>query len=219
MTFSSTISASICSKANVVPTHMQSLIYFPSSTTHRGITSLWPVFYFLPPEFSFSRWNYKREKILIRNGGILWKATCKEERRIWNVTWSCNTAEHTHTHVRMHTLHGYFWFDSLSVLTTDGVLIKSSRNITVSKQSNACQFHNCWVLIQPLTWWIQIGRKPTVHTPTGSSQIRSCGMLQHWASPRKVNCSSNHLSWHWAWGTAAIWLVIKVWSPSFWEMK
>lgn len=135
------------------------------------------------------------------------------------MTWSCNTAQHTHTHTFSPSLHGYFWFDSLSALTTDGVLIKSSRNITVSKQSNACQFHNCWVLIQPLTWWIQTGRKPTVHTPTGSSQIRSCGMLQHWASPRKVNCSSNHLSWHQAWGTAAIWLVIKVWSLSFWEMK
>lgn len=156
----------------------------------------------------------------------------EEERRKENMkcdlilqhSWTY-TDTHTHTCVRTHTrsralsLHGYFWFDSLSALTTDGVLIKSSRNITVSKQSNACQFHNCWVLIQPLTWWIQIGRKPTVHTPTGSSQIRSCGMLQHWASPRKVNCSSNHLSWQQAWGTAAIWLVIKVWSPSFWEMK
>lgn len=129
-------------------------------------------------------------------------------------SWTCTDAR-----TCTHSLYGYFWFDSLSALTTDGVLIKSSRNITVSKQSNACQFHNCWVLIQPLTWWIQIGRKPTVHTPTGSSQIRSCGTLQHWASPRKVNCSSNHLSWHWAWGTAAIWLVIKVWSPSFWEIK
>ena len=168
----------------------------------------------------------KRGKILIRNVGILWKATWKgrgikkkEYEMSPDPATQLNIHACTHAHTQSLSPHGYFWFDSLSALTTDGVLIKSSRNITVSKQSNTCQFHNCWVLIQPLTWWIQIGRKTTVHTPTGSSQIRSCGMLQHRASPRKVNCSSNHLSWHQAWGTAAIWLVIKVWSPSFWEMK
>lgn len=87
--------------------------------------------------------------------------------------------------------------DSLSALTTDGVLIKSSRNITVSKQCGACQFHNCWVLIQPLTCSIQVGREPTVLAPTGSSLLaRSCAGLRQLASPRKVNCSSCHASWH-----------------------
>lgn len=121
---------------------------------------------------------------------------------------------HTHTHARTFSpsrcLALNFCLDSLSALTTDGVLIKSSRNITVSKQCSACQFHNCWVLIQPLTCSIQVGREPTVLAPTGSSLLaRSCGGLQQRASPRKVNCGSCHASWHRGWRTAAIWLVIK----------
>lgn len=73
----------------------------------------------------------------------------------------------------------YFCLGSLSALTTDGVLIKSSRNITVSKQCSACQFHNCWVLIQALTCSIQIGREPTVPAPTGSSLLaRSCAVCR-----------------------------------------
>lgn len=35
-------------------------------------------------------------------------------------------------------------------LTADGVLIKSSRNRTVSKQCSTCQLSNCWALLQPL---------------------------------------------------------------------
>ena len=59
--------------------------------------------------------------------------------------------------------------NSLSALTTDGVLIKSSRNITVSKQCSACQLHNCRVLIQPLTCSIQTGREPTVLPPPAAA--------------------------------------------------
>ena len=59
--------------------------------------------------------------------------------------------------------------NSLSALTTDGVLIKSSRNITVSKQRSACQLHNCRVLIQPLTCSIQTGREPTVLAPPAAA--------------------------------------------------
>lgn len=89
----------------------------------------------------------------------------------------------------------YFGLDSLSALTTDGVLIKSSRNITVSKQCSACQFRNCWVRIQALTCSIQIGREPSVHAPTGRL-ARSCAGLRRLASPRKVNCGSCQPSWH-----------------------
>lgn len=39
---------------------------------------------------------------------------------------------------------------SIPELTADGVLIKSSRNRTVSKQCSTCQFSNCWALLQPL---------------------------------------------------------------------
>lgn len=35
-------------------------------------------------------------------------------------------------------------------LRADGVLIKSSRNRTVSKQCSTCQLSNCWALLQPL---------------------------------------------------------------------
>lgn len=39
---------------------------------------------------------------------------------------------------------------TIPVLTADGVLIKSSRNRTVSKQCSTCQLSNCWALLQPL---------------------------------------------------------------------
>lgn len=90
----------------------------------------------------------------------------------------------------------------MSALTTDGVLIKSSRNRTVGKHCRVCQFHNCWGLIQPLTCCIQIGREPTALAPTGRDPLaRSWGVLQQPASLRKVNRSSCHASWHWGWRT------------------
>lgn len=41
-------------------------------------------------------------------------------------------------------------FSTIPELTADGVLIKSSRNRTVSKQCSTCQLSNCWALLQPL---------------------------------------------------------------------
>ena len=120
-----------------------------------------------------------------------------------NATESCSMCDsNTHMHALTFSpslcLALYFCLDSLSALTTDGVLIKSSRNITVSKQCSACQFHNCWVLIQALTCSIQVGKEPSVRAPTGSSLLaRSCAGLGRLASPRKVNCGSCHASWHW----------------------
>ena len=50
----------------------------------------------------------------------------------------------------MHPTAFFFSPPSISKLTTDGVLIKSCRNMTVSKQCSACQLSNCWALLQPL---------------------------------------------------------------------
>lgn len=119
------------------------------------------------------------------------------------------TRSWSRTRMHMHALPFHlsvscyvFLLHSLSALTTDGVLIKSSRNRTVGKHCRVCQFHNCWGLIQPLTCCIQIGREPTVLAPTGRDPLaRSWGVLQQRASLQKVNHSSCHASWHWGWRT------------------
>lgn len=40
-------------------------------------------------------------------------------------------------------------YSAIPALMADGVLIKSSRNRTVSKQCGTCQLRNCWALLQP----------------------------------------------------------------------
>lgn len=181
----------ICSNANLLgSTHMHALTPFNSSLTHTQPTSFgykwfWPSRQWKPINKNLGEWGYPLKDNL--------------QDQTWplrNATTSCSRAP-THTYIRSLSLPLNFCLASLSALTTDGVLIKSSRNITVSKQCSACQFHNCWVLIQPLTCSIQIGREPTVLAPTGSSLLaRSCGVLQQLASLRKVNCGSCHASWH-----------------------
>lgn len=169
-----------------------------SSLTHPQPTSF-------GPQITLARLTVETNKQKSeRVGDFVLKDNLQDPTRpLRNATESCSMRD-SNAHTRALTfsrslrLALYFSLDSLSALTTDGVLIKSSRNITVSKQCSACQFRNCRVLIQALTCSIQIGREPSARAPTGSSRLaRSCAVPRRLASPRKVNCGPCHASWHW----------------------
>lgn len=157
----------ICSNANLLgSTHMHALSAFNSSLTHTQPTSFghrpfWPSRQWKPINKNLGEWGYPLKDNL--------------QDQTWPLRNATKSGSRAPTHIHALTfspspcLALNFCLDSLSALTTDGVLIKSSRNITVSKQCSACQFHNCWVLIQPLTCSIQIGREPTVLAPTAAA--------------------------------------------------
>lgn len=170
----------ICSDANAVgfpPSPcMHTLIAFASSLNHTQPTSF-------GPQIALASLALESDKQKSERAGIRWQN--QQMLPLRSATRSCSRTQ-MHLHVLLFPLSVscyVFLSHSLSALTTDGVLIKSSRNRTVGKHCRVCQFHNCRGLIQPLTCCIQIGREPTVFAPTGRAPLaRSWGVLQQRAS-------------------------------------
>lgn len=211
-TFLSLILVLICSRANVTgipppPTQTHALTAFYASLTHTLANFIWTA-----NRLGLTAGGDQHTEIWER-GNIAFKMTFGVKGGRLE-TQPCPAAWPWHTHGALPSppclrLAPDLCLNSLSALTTDGVLIKSSRNITVSKQGGACQLHNCRVPIQPLTCSIQTGREPTApHLRQPPARPQLCSAPRP-ASPRKVNCSPCQASWHRLQRAAAIWLVIK----------